>query len=161
MPTPPGWPPPPSDTRPSLRVYVAGTASANFADNAYLFADFSGPLNPLVPPTPPDPVYTRAPNVAPGETGKAASFTGLPVDGWQPRDGAVRAKTLPVPPPKLALYCTGIGILNLGGSPIEFSFDGTNVHGVVPGNSYRQYTDRREAGIALRGAGMAFRLEAW
>lgn len=46
---------------------------------------------------------------------------------------------------------------------IEFSFDGSTVHGKVPAGNEYFYFDRHEGGIAIRGAGGngAFELEAW
>lgn len=43
---------------------------------------------------------------------------------------------------------------------IEFSFDGTNVHGIVLAGKTNQYQKRHEGGIAVRGAG-TFYVEAW
>ena len=44
---------------------------------------------------------------------------------------------------------------------VEISFDGINVHGSVPSGETRQYSGRREAGIAVRGVGATFAIEAW
>jgi len=43
---------------------------------------------------------------------------------------------------------------------IEFSFDGTNVHGIVLAGKTNQYQKRHEGGIAVRGSG-TFYVEAW
>lgn len=44
---------------------------------------------------------------------------------------------------------------------VEFSFDGTNVHGIVLAGETKQYQKRHEGGIAVRGAGATFYVEAW
>jgi hypothetical protein len=44
---------------------------------------------------------------------------------------------------------------------LEFSFDGVNVHGKVLAGTEVVYWDRHESGIALRGLGSVFVLEAW
>jgi hypothetical protein len=44
---------------------------------------------------------------------------------------------------------------------VEISFDGINVHGSVPSGQTRQYSGRKEAGIAVRGTGATFAIEAW
>ena len=47
------------------------------------------------------------------------------------------------------------------GGVIEFSFDGTNVHGTVLAGTEVIYEDRHESAIYLRGAGAVFFLEVW
>jgi hypothetical protein len=44
---------------------------------------------------------------------------------------------------------------------IEISFDGTNVHGKIVAGTEVIYWDRHESGIAIRGVGATFLLEAW
>lgn len=51
-------------------------------------------------------------------------------------------------------------ITNSGAALLEFSFDGTVVHGSVPAGTTRLYRDRYEAGIAVRGV-TTFVIEAW
>jgi hypothetical protein len=57
-------------------------------------------------------------------------------------------------------WSRGIRITSSVGGYVEFSFDGTNVHGRIDNGSVFEYLDRYEAGIALRGSG-TFVLEAW
>ena len=45
--------------------------------------------------------------------------------------------------------------------PLEVSFDGINVHGRVLAGEERVYRSRMEGGIAVRGVGVPFRVEAW
>jgi hypothetical protein len=47
------------------------------------------------------------------------------------------------------------------GAALEFSFDGINVHGLVPSGSTHIYRHRYEGGIAVRGTGATFYIEAW
>ena len=44
---------------------------------------------------------------------------------------------------------------------LEFSFDGTDVHGKVIAGTEVVFLDRHESGIALRGNNSVFVLEAW
>lgn len=44
---------------------------------------------------------------------------------------------------------------------LQISFDGTNVHGFIPSGSEALYENRYEGGIAVRGAGATFHVEAW
>lgn len=44
---------------------------------------------------------------------------------------------------------------------IEVSFDGTTVHGKISAGTEVIYWDRHESGIAIRGVGATFLLEAW
>ena len=44
---------------------------------------------------------------------------------------------------------------------LEFSFDGTTVHGSVAAGDTKEFEGRFEGGIAIRGAGSVFTLEAW
>jgi hypothetical protein len=64
---------------------------------------------------------------------------------------------------KAYIWAEEIRIVNTGANDLEFSFDGTNVHGLVPAGTIREYRDRREAAIAVRGVGgnTTFVLEAW
>ena len=49
-------------------------------------------------------------------------------------------------------YSTGILLINASGNLLEVSFDGTNVHGVVPANATITYDRRIEAQIFIRSA---------
>lgn len=149
MPFPANWPPrAPSGVR-SIRFYVTGTATANFNDNAWLFADDVGANN-----------YTPLPEVKPGSTAAVV----VPPSPWGA--GAPKGNPDPAAGPILAqppamLWCRGIRIVNAGGGTLEFSFDGTNIHGVIPANTTQEYFDRFEAGICVRGASAVFHVEAW
>lgn len=148
------WPPRvPSGTR-SLRVYLTGTTTALFSDNGFIFADVAN-ANP----------YTPLPYVAPG--GERTTVA-VPATPWgsgkdnhdtnpDPAAGPIIA-----PPPKM-IWCRALLIRAGSGGAVEFSFDGTNVHGSVAASGERLYFDRFEAGIALRGAGgtPTFTIEAW
>jgi hypothetical protein len=60
------------------------------------------------------------------------------------------------------IWSCSIRICNDGGGDLEYSFDGTNVAGKVTATDVEViYRDRYEAGICVRGAGAAFRIEAW
>ncbi len=65
-------------------------------------------------------------------------------------------------PPVAMIWAYCIRIFNDGGSDLEFTFDGTNVQGVVKAGKFAEYLGRHEAGVAVRGAGgTSFRIEAW
>ena len=141
---PTGWPPRfPSGTR-NIRFYIAATATAAFADRAYLFADQAG-ANP----------YTPLPDVRPGGDVSAPDYNGphnvpaTPAGTGQHGDD-----------PHPMIWSEGIQIINKGATPIYFSFDGTNIHGEVPATSEITMR-RREAGIAINGSGNAFVVYAW
>jgi hypothetical protein len=141
MPFPEGWPPRTGSGRKSIRFYQTGTATADFADNGYLFVDGTGantyiPL-PVVPPGSSAAVDVSAPPIGTGENDVGA--------------------------PKAMIFANTISIHNTGGTnALEFSFDGTDVHGTVPANTHRIYRNRLEAGIAIRSAsGTTFVVEAW
>lgn len=141
MPFPTGWPPPPQPGRgPSLRFYVADTATANFEDRAYNFGTHTG-ANPLSP----------LPTVSATNTPDPAT---LPLSSDAVPQNPAGTATV--------LYCQAIRIINDDGAvTLEYSFDGVTVHGkVLPGEEF-VYRARAEAGIALRGNGADFRCEAW
>lgn len=141
---PVGWPPRVSSGMRSIRVYIADTATAAFADRAYLFVDQAGANT-----------YTPLPYVAPGSDAAVAVPAAPSGTGQSFYDSAPSAS------PKPMIWSYAIRIYNDGGSNLEFSFDGTNVHGVIKAGQSELYVQRVEAGIALRGAGVAFRVEAW
>lgn len=147
---PTGWPPRPSPGYRSLRFFAEGTATVNFADNAFLFIDGTS-ANP----------YTPLPVVLPGD-----DVTRLPkppatvVPGSGPFGGGQNdlGSTKPM------IWCFQMQIRMKTGTRLEFSFDGTNVHGVILATdaSTPLPFQRSEAGIALRGAaGETFIVEAW
>lgn len=57
-------------------------------------------------------------------------------------------------------WCGNIAIRAVGAN-VEFSFDGTTVHGLVLSGTQTIYQHRYEGGIAIRGAGATFYVEAW
>jgi hypothetical protein len=158
---PTGWPPRPASGVRSIRYYQSGTAAAAgaFADNAYLFIDGVG-ANPYVP----------LPYVAPGSTASVATGTlqvpSLPATGQDAHDAApvthINPPVTDQAVPRAMLWSSRIRIENTGANDLDFSFDGTNVHGVVPAGEVRDYTQRIEAGIAIKStSGTTFRIEAW
>lgn len=52
-------------------------------------------------------------------------------------------------------------LVTAAAAAVEISFDGINVHGAVPSGETRIYSGRNEAGIAVRGVGATFTVEAW
>jgi len=161
---PTGWPPRPASGVRSIRFYVAGTATANWSDNAYLFREgVAGTANPYLP-TPVVPSGSSGPGVtaqvgtpaASGSPMGAGSVVGLP-------PGETSAE---VP----MIWANTIHIYNDGANDLEFTFTAiddagatnTQVHGVVKSGKDAIYRQRYEAGIAVRSvAGAAFRIEAW
>ena len=130
-----GWPPRTATGVRSIRFYATGTATAAFADNAFLFAAGAG-ANP----------YTPLPNIAPGSNTTAA----VPNSS-----GGGRTGSDPIP----AIFSGNLRITAVGGD-CEFSFDGTNTHGKVLSGQSATYRNRYEAGIAVKGSG-TFHIEAW
>lgn len=158
MPFPPGWAlnqglPLPSGRR-SLRFFVAASTTANFEDRAWNFAVAPVAGNALqVPPSV---------KIEPGDevaSGSAPSgVVSTPMGGQ--RNLAPSAHAAPVT--TQAAY--GLRVCNDGGTAIEFSFDGANVHGVVLPNSEETFLNRLETGISVReplGGTIAFRVFAW
>ena len=153
MPFPVGWPPRPCTGRRLIRFFIGGTTTNLFEDHAYLFADQVGANT-----------FTPTPVARPG-----IQTTGIqsPMGGGRVPENA-RPDLPPSPPgyvdPHPMLWAHTIRIWNDGVATIQVSFDGTNVHGEVPGGKEWLCRDRYEAGIALRGKAAAlvdFRLEAW
>jgi hypothetical protein len=147
---PVGWPPKPTDTIRSFRFYQSGTTTANFSDNAWLFGDAATVNQPL-------------PYVAPGSLAPVVvpqSWGG----GQNPNDAANGVAV-----PKRTLVGRFFRIYNDAaagsGAIIEFSFDGTTVHGTVYENSVNEYEDRAESGLCIRTkfgtANSPFRVEGW
>ena len=154
---PNGWPPRVATGRRSIRVYITGTATAAFSDNAYLFSQV--PSANTFQPTPYVPAgqESAAPGWAP---------TNLPLPpmggGRNPNDAVPDPRLNPAvpPPPVPMIWSNSIKISNNGAAPLFFSFDGVNIHGVVAANTVFWYWNRYEAGIALQGSS-AFVVEAW
>lgn len=139
MPFPAAWPPRVASGRRSIRFFVSGTGTASFEDNAYMFLDGAGANT-----------FTPSPNVPYG-SGSAVSNPLTPTG-----TGNTQA---PVIYPQI--WAGTIRVYNDGSAPLEFSFDGTDIHGRLLGGEVFSYRNRFEAGIALRGNGVAFRVEAW
>lgn len=139
MPFPASWPPRvPSGVR-SIRFFASGVATALFDDNAFMFLDGLG-ANPITP----------APNVPYGSNAPV-------VNPLTPTGTGTTAPPIVHP----MLWAGNIRIYNDGGATLEYSFDGVNVHGRILATEAPAYRNRYEAGIAVRGAGAAFRIEAW
>lgn len=153
MPFPTGWPSTnPSGIR-SARIFFEDTATANFEDMAILFIDLA---NSVVA----TPVLRAGDERAVVAIGQAPFGGGVAVRDERQLGGAVPSTGIP----KAKLFSGSLWISNDsagGGATLEFSFDGTNVHGkLLPGES-RTYRNRYESGIAFRGAGAVFRVEGW
>jgi hypothetical protein len=142
MPLPSGWPPRAPSGRRSVRVYIAGNTTANFADNAYLFSDVAGANT-----------YTPMPYVAPGGERTTVNLGNNPLGGGRTDPAA----------PKTMIWCNTMKIINDGLQNLEFSFDGTLVHGVILPGETLEFRERMEAGISVRGPGgaTAWRVFAW
>jgi hypothetical protein len=72
-----------------------------------------------------------------------------------------RIRTISEAVPKEMIWAGTIRVINTGGGDLELSFDGVNVHGLVPSGESHTYRNRFEAGIAVRAAGVSFVIEAW
>jgi len=151
MPLPAGWPPRPATDRRSIRFFKAGTGTADFADNAYLFSDSVTGANTFVPLP-----YVQAGSNTPVTLGGNPSGTGQNMN-----DANLLAAPGAQEVPKAMIWCQTMRVCNDGSGVLEFSFDGTNVHGQLKAGESVIYRVRFEAGIALRGNGNAFRVEAW
>lgn len=147
MALPAGWPPPVADGIRSIRFYAAATSTADFVDNAFLFIDGVGANT-----------FTSTPYDPPGYQGTTV-FPTTPMGTGQNANLAHNGAAVP----KAAIWAHGIRIANTGAHTVEFSFDGTNVHGAVAAGKEAVYQYRFEAGIAIRGAGGTgtFTVEAW
>lgn len=144
---PTGWPPRLSSGVRSIRFFVTAAATANFDDRAYLFADDVG-ANPYLP----------TPVVSPGSSVSAA--VGTTAAGGSPMGGGENDSQST----KKMIWAGTIRIKNDGAGDLEYSFDGTNVHGIVKEDEELIYRNRYEAGISVRGVAAAtpsFRIEAW
>lgn len=145
MPFPEGWPPKPATGVKSLRIRITGSGTADFADNAYLWIDQVAASNP----------FTPLPIVEPGGGVSKPGYTGPhnvdtpPVGSGVDSDGN-----------KGSIWSSHIAIEATGGA-LEFSFDGTTIHGIVPDGQRYEFSDRYEAGICVRGASATFVIEAW
>lgn len=76
-------------------------------------------------------------------------------------DGVYRIRRINDAVPKEMLWASNIRIINAGGGDLELSFNGIDVQGLVPSGEIFHYYGRYEAGIAVRGVGVTFVIEAW
>jgi hypothetical protein len=167
MSLPTGWPPRPATGLRSIRVFLSGTSlTANFADNAYLFNSITGANTFLPTPIVPEPL---GPGLTPTAVGTTQT-TGVPMGGGSPVE-----RQLSPPPPGFVspvaptttpmIWTHELRIYNDGTGILEFSFDGTNIHGRIFAGENAHYTFRFEAGISLRyasgSASGAWRVEGW
>ncbi len=161
MPLPAGWPPRVASGRRSIRVYIPGTTTIAFADNAYLFAAVTGANTFLATPYVPPGGESVTVNLGDNQT------TGSPMGGGRdPHDADYAPAVTPGlnAPPVPMIWSYGIRIYNDGAAhDLQFSFDGSAVHGIVKPLTMNEYWIRHEAGIALRWVVGAtdFRVEAW
>lgn len=142
MPFPASWPPRVASGVRSLRFYVTDTATADFADKAYMFAEQASAN-----------VYTALPTIAPG------SKTTVNVPGVA-GTGLATPTTAGVSGPLAQIWSGNIRI-TVTGVNLEISFDGTNIHGLVKAGDSVIYRQRHESGIAVRGNGAVYTIEAW
>jgi len=148
---PTGWPPRTAEGRRSIRFFKTATATAAFADRAYLFIDGTG-ANTFIPLP-----YVAPGSKAPVHIGRTPSGTGQDAHDVNPSAAPVDRVVV-----KAMIWANTLRIFNDDASvELEFSFDGTNVHGKIPPQSHIVYRNRYEAGIAVRGNGADFRIEAW
>jgi hypothetical protein len=158
MPFPAGWPPtPPSGVR-SVRFFQAGTATADFADNAWLIGDTDAEaqVDPTPIVRPGGDIGTSEPR--PTEIGRLARPA--------PPLGGGNVTPTGTPPQGAIVSRRAAGTFQISNdgatNNLEISFDGTTVHGVVFPEETRTYRQRYESGIAVRSAaGTDFRVEAW
>lgn len=147
---PAGWPPRAASGVRSIRYFITGNVTTQaFSDLGLLFSTSQTSHTPL-------------PVVIAGSTNSVA-IPATPA-GTGSGDKADYDAALAAPAPVAMLWASTIRIINDGGIAIEFSFDGTNVHGVVKAGERMEYRRRYEAGIALRLAApgtTAYRVEAW
>lgn len=155
---PVGWPPRPASGVHSIRFFISGTGTANFSDNAWLFSDLPG-ANPFVPLP-----YVEAGQETDVKIGDLTGGGSPMGTGQDARDANILAPAGEQAVPHSMIWAQTIRIINdtPGGVPIEFSFDGVNVHGAVTNEEGPViYRARFEAGISVRGNGLDFRVEAW
>lgn len=156
----------------SLRFYVTAAATANYADRAYLFGDdvgavFVAPL-PFIRPGSLEPVHVGGVEVDTAAVPPVYG-SGSPSGGGQVAGDAAPREHENAPytqqaSPKPMWSARVIRIKNAGAGALLFSFDGDNDHGLVAANETREFRDRYEAGIAIKGVGGAtptFTIEAW
>ena len=158
----------------SIRVYISDTtAGADFTDtgNSFVFIDQPGanPYTPLPVVQPGDDVSKRGVDasakrvIPPNPAGTGENYlthdNSLPVVD----SGGRGTGHLTQPSDKAYIWSDAIRIENTGANPLEISFNGTDVHGIVAAGEVKEYYSRREAAIAVRGptGNTSFIIEAW
>jgi hypothetical protein len=166
-----GWPPRAASGRRSIRFYRTGTATVNYDGNAFLFYDDIGAN--VVAPLP----YVAPGSVTPVHVGGVAfdtaasppvygsgspSGTGQNAKDAAPREHANAPYTSEAAP-KPQIWANTIVVRNKGAGALFISFDGTNDHGRLLAGEVREFRQRYEAGIAIKGDGATpdFEIEAW
>jgi len=142
MPFPTSWPPRRSSGTKSLRFYTTGTATALFADNGYMFAE-QLTANP----------HVSLPVVLPGSIAQ--------VDVPNEAGSGLASPTSAGASGPVAQIWSGNIRISATTADLEFSFDGVTVQGLVKSGESVIYRQRFESGIAVRGVGSVFRIEAW
>jgi hypothetical protein len=208
MPFPAAWPPRVASGRRSVRFYVTGTATALFADRAFMLLDavvvldyvarvaaftigevvtgqVSGATAVVVLEVNAGATGTLTLQYVTGTFNPSEQILGS-ISGNATTSGVVRMPANPYTPlpevtggstvvpltpsgtgvasngtPAPMIWAQTIRICNDGGAALEYSFDGTNVHGKLLAAEQTIFRHRFEAGIAVRGAGAVFRIEAW
>ncbi len=156
---PSNWPSRHPSGRVSIRAFHEGTTSADFEDNAVMFAQLTSAnpfkAHPYVAPGSDQPVVLGTINSG-GQTPRAG--------GQAPQDVARQWTQADQAVPLPQIWPCTIMVVNNGAAAIEISFDGTNIHGRVKSGESRTYRERFESGISLRGVGgaaVAYWVEAW
>jgi hypothetical protein len=143
---PTGWPPRPATHVRSIRFFVSGTATANYSDSAWIFAQQAG-ANP----------FQETPKIDPGDE-RTEAKVGDTTAGGSPLGGG---KDEPIHESAEPMIWAGtIMICNDGAAALQFSFDGTNDAGEVAAGEQHTFRNMHEAGIAVKGV-TDFRIFAW
>jgi hypothetical protein len=108
-------------------------------------------------------LVSPTPRVSPGAATAQATVGSRLAGGSPMGSGAGQSASAdPYVPPSPQVWAETILVRNDHvTNPLEVSFDGINIHGEVLAGEERVYRDRMEGGIAVRGAGVPFRVEAW
>lgn len=167
MPFPTGWPPRRPSGRRSIRFFVSGNCTANYADNAFLFIDDpnANTFTPLVNVPPGaeslgvnigrDPA---SPSPAPG-MGDAGPPAGTGPE--TPQNPPLVPSDVPAKP---TIWANTILVRNDKSGSLSISFDGATIHDILLEGEQQVYRNRFEGGISIRGEGgstPAFRIAAW
>ena len=142
---PVGWPPRPATHVRSIRFFAKGTATANYDDSAWIFAQQAG-ANP----------FLATPKIDPGDE-RTTAQVGDTTAGGSPLGGGVEVGADAVEP---MIWAGTVLICNDGAAALQFSFDGTNDAGEVAAGEQQVFRQMHEAGIAVKGV-TDFRIFAW